>query len=67
MTPKNKLIRDLIPEIIKSKGKIPDIKVLNDQDYKTELDLKLQEEVKEYLTDDNCDELADIIEVIYAN
>jgi len=48
------------------KGQIPEIKILNDEDYKKELDLKLQEEVQEYLTDNNCEELADIMEVIYA-
>ena len=35
-------------------------------EYLKELNTKLQEEVKEYLEDNNVEELADIIEVIYA-
>lgn len=63
---KNKLVRNLIPQIITDKGQKPEIRILNDEEFKRELDLKLQEEVQEYLTDDNCDELADILEVVYA-
>jgi predicted house-cleaning noncanonical NTP pyrophosphatase (MazG superfamily) len=63
---KNKLVRNLIPKIITNKGQIPETRILNDEDFKKELDLKLKEEVTEYLTDDNCDELADIMEVVYA-
>ncbi|MBR3512747.1 MAG: nucleoside triphosphate pyrophosphohydrolase [Clostridia bacterium] len=63
----NKLIRDKIPEIIsKDNNKKAIIRVLNDVDYKKELDKKLQEEMKEYLEDDNVEELADLVEVIYA-
>ena len=61
----NKLIRDKIPEIIKAEGKIVKTKILNDEDYRKELNRKLQEEVKEYLEDNNVEELADIVEVVY--
>ena len=40
-------------------------RILNDQEYTDELNKKLQEEVKEYLADNNVEELADIVEVIY--
>ncbi len=61
----NKLIRDKIPEIIKAEGKIVKTKILNNEDYRKELNRKLQEEVKEYLEDNNVEELADIVEVVY--
>jgi predicted house-cleaning noncanonical NTP pyrophosphatase (MazG superfamily) len=62
----NKLIRDKIPEIIESTGKKYKIEVLDDVQYKQALDEKLKEELDEYLTDDSVDELADLVEVIYA-
>lgn len=61
----NKLVRDKIPEIIKKDEKIPVIKTLNDEEYLKELNKKLVEEVNEYLEDNNVEELADIVEVIY--
>ena len=61
----NKLVRDRIPEIIKSEGRIVKIKILNDEEYRCELNKKLQEEVNEYIEDNNIEELADIVEVIY--
>ena len=33
----NKLIRDLIPEIIEKNGAIPKIRILNQKEYKLEL------------------------------
>lgn len=61
----NKLVRDRIPEIIKSEGRNVNVKILNDEEYRSELNKKLQEEVKEYIEDNNVEELADIVEVIY--
>lgn len=61
----NKLVRDNIPEIIEKEGKKVTTKILNDEEYREELNRKLQEEVKEYLDDKNVEELADIVEVIY--
>lgn len=61
----NKLVRDKIPDIIKAEGRNVKTKVLNDKEYRNELNRKLQEEVKEYLEDNNIEELADIVEVIY--
>ena len=62
----NKLVRDNIPDIIEGRGEKAYTRILSDEEYKEQLDLKLQEEVKEYLEDDNVEELADIVEVIYA-
>ena len=61
----NKLVRDKIPEIIKSEGREVKAKILYDEEYKKELNKKLQEEVREYLEDNNVEELADIVEVVY--
>ncbi len=62
----NKLIRDLIPEIIKARGARPLTHIAGQQEYATRLKAKLQEEVDEFLKDKNAEELADILEVIYA-
>ena len=61
----NKLVRDKIPEIIALKGQKAKTKILGNEEYKKELDKKLVEEVNEYLEDNNVEELADIVEVIY--
>lgn len=62
----NKLVRDKISDIIKSKGENCKFEVLNDEDYKDFLDKKLNEEVAEYQSSKSLAELVDIIEVIYA-
>ncbi len=61
----NKLVRDKITEIIEADGRVAKYKILDDNEYRQELNKKLQEEVKEYLEDNNVEELADIVEVIY--
>lgn len=60
-----KLVRDFIPKIIMENGEIPKTRILSDEEFKQELDKKLLEEVKEYLTDQNIEEMADMMEVIY--
>ena len=62
----NKLIRDRIPEIIAKNGQTARVRVLTDEEYLTKLDEKLGEELAEYLADGNVEELADLLEVIYA-
>lgn len=65
----NKLVRDKIPNIIEEKGETPVIKVLDENDYKKELEKKLYEEYKEVIEangDDRIEELADMLEVIKA-
>ncbi len=62
-----KLVRDKIPEIIASNGEIADIRILdNDEEYITRLIEKLGEEYREFLEDRSIEELADMLEVIYA-
>lgn len=62
----NKLVRDKIPEIIQASGKICEIEILPDEEYIQMLDKKLDEELAEYHKDKNVEELADILEVLYA-
>ena len=62
----NKLVRDLIPEIIEVSGKTCVTEVLSDVVYLKMVDTKLDEELAEYHKDQNIEELADLLEVIYA-
>ena len=62
----NKLVRDSIPEIIEKSGKKAVIEILDDINYKQLLDDKLGEELQEYLDSNSVEELADLVEVIYA-
>lgn len=62
----NKLVRDKIPEIIEKAGKTAYTHILYEEDYMTELDKKLNEECSEYQADKNIEELADMLEVMYA-
>ena len=62
----NKLVRDRIPEIIKSSGKSCTTEILSAEDYLRMIDAKLDEELAEYHKDQNIEELADLLEVIWA-
>lgn len=61
----NKLVRDKIPTIINADNRKAVTKILSDEEYLSELNKKLKEEVNEYFEDNNVEELADIVEVIY--
>lgn len=61
-----KLIRDKIPEIIEKSGKKAVVDVLDAQTFIKYLDDKLTEELTEYLTSGDVEELVDLVEVIYA-
>lgn len=62
----HKLVRDRIPDIIRQGGETPHTRVLNDEEYGHHLEMKLDEEVKEFHADKNVEELADVLEVVYA-
>lgn len=62
----NKLVRDNIPLIIEAAGKQAVTRVLADEEYLAELDRKLTEECAEYQTDKSLEEMADVLEVLYA-
>ena len=62
----HKLVRDRIPEIIEASGKTCVTEVLSDEEYLKMVDAKLDEELAEYHKDQNIEELADLLEVIYA-
>lgn len=64
----NKLVRDLIPEIITKDGKTADIIILSEESFKQAIKDKLIEEATEVANaqnrDDILSELADILEVM---
>ena len=62
----DKLVRDRIPEIIELSGKTCVTEILSDDEYLRMIDTKLDEELAEYHKDQNIEELADLMEVIYA-
>ena len=62
----NKLVRDNIPDIILKDNELPTTRILSDEEYIQELNKKLMEEVNEYLSDNNIEEMVDILEVIRA-
>ena len=61
----DKLVRDLIPEIILHAGKNPVTARIPDEEMPDALDSKLSEEVQEYLESHSTEELADILEVLH--
>ena len=62
----NKLVRDKIIDIIRKNGENPIYHTLSDEEYLTELHKKLFEEANEFVENDDHEELADLLEVIYA-
>ena len=63
----NKLVRDKIPEEINNvEGRKANYKILDDKEYIQELDRKLFEEAHEFIEEHSVEELADLMEVIYA-
>ncbi len=62
----NKLVRDKIPDIIKLSGNMCTVKILDDNEYLEMLDAKFDEELTEYHKDKTLEELADLLELIYA-
>ena len=62
----NKLVRDKIPQIIKESGKESLCRCLSTEEMNLYLEKKLTEEVEEYYYSRSLEELADILEVVYA-
>lgn len=62
----DKLVRDKIPQIIRSTGSTCQVRRLEEGEYLQYLEKKLKEELAEYLQDKTAQELADLLEVIKA-
>ena len=62
----NKLVRDRIPELIEASGAGCTVEYLTNEKYLEMLDAKLDEELTEYYKDQSLEELADLLEVLYA-
>ena len=62
----NKLVRDKIPQKIQDNGEVAKTEILNDERFLQELHKKLFEEAGEFVEEDSVEELADLMEVIYA-
>ena len=62
----DKLVRDRIPEIIRGRGAEPVTRVADREEYVDRLVAKLGEEVAEFVASREPEELADVMEVLYA-
>lgn len=62
----NKLVRDKVPEVIKSRGGEPLTRAASDGEYGNLLGEKLKEEVQEFMRSGDAAELADVLEVVFA-
>lgn len=62
----DKLVRDKVPEIIEKKGGESFTHIAGEREYWEKLKEKLNEEVGEFLEDEEIEEIADILEVIDA-
>lgn len=63
---REKLVRDRIPEIMRTAGDDPEVRAAGDGEDGTLLRTKLFEEAGEYAASGDPEELADVIEVVYA-
>ena len=61
-----KLVRNKIIDIISANGEKPIYHTLSDEEYLNELHKKVFEEANEFVEDDSPEELADLLEVLYA-
>ena len=66
LTMSEKLVRDWIPWIIRSQVRDCECRVADDDEYPVMLIDKLDEEIAEFKAERNLEELADIMEVLFA-
>lgn len=62
----DKIVRDRIPEIIEKDGKRAETMIVSENEMKAGLMTKLVEEAREFAESGETEELADVMEVIYA-
>lgn len=66
----NKLVRDLIPQVIEAGGKTCSIRMLDSSEHLKEIKVKMQEEALEFneasCQEEAVEELADILELVHA-
>jgi predicted house-cleaning noncanonical NTP pyrophosphatase (MazG superfamily) len=62
----DKLVRDRIPEIMQAAGKRAITHVATEEEYERRLRDKLKEEATEFYVSGREEELADVLEVVYA-
>lgn len=60
-----KMVRDRIPEIIEGQGRRAVARRVGPEEAVRGLEIKLTEELNEYLEDHSLEELADLIEVVH--
>lgn len=60
----NKLVRDRIPDLINSSGRIAKTRTLTEEEFEKYLREKLVEETQEFISNDSIEELVDVFQVI---
>lgn len=66
MKPYNKMVRDAVPNIIEESGFRYEAEKISRTGYFRALKEKLQEEINEFIETESLEELADIMEVLFA-
>lgn len=66
MKPYNKMVRDEVPNLIEESGFRYRAEKINNKEYFRALKAKIQEEINEFVETESLEELADIMEVLFA-